>query len=101
MGLSKLIKKTEITCIEFIFECLHKLISTIKHKFIRENFKYTPIYREMLSLFNSLVGEKLNPDLMKWRVLLFKSLSLLCFDDALDDYRSNIRNAIILIKSSQ
>ena len=55
----------------------------------------------MLALFNSLVGEKLNPDLMKWRVMLFKSLALLCFDDTLDDYRSNIRNAIALIKNSK
>jgi hypothetical protein len=35
---------------------------------------------------------------MKWRVLLFKTLSLLCFDDVLDDYRANIRNTIQLIK---
>ncbi len=54
----------------------------------------------MLSLFNSLVGEKLSKEVMRWRVLLFKTLSLLCFDDVLDDYRSNVRSAIKLIKES-
>lgn len=100
MGMSKLIKRSEIGSIEFIFACLHKLIAEIKHKFRREFFKTTDIYREMLSLFNSLVGEKLSKEVMRWRVLLFKTLSLLCFDDVLDDYRSNVRSAIKLIKES-
>lgn len=39
LTLSNLMKKAEITCIEFIFECLHHLIFIIKHKFIRDQFK--------------------------------------------------------------
>ncbi len=41
IGLSKLIKHSEITCIEFIFSCLYKLILKLKHKFTRQVFKHT------------------------------------------------------------
>jgi hypothetical protein len=37
---------------------------------------------------------------MKWRVLLFKIISLLCYDDLLDDFRGNLRTVLDLIKSS-
>ena len=33
----------------------------------------------------------------RWRILLFKTLSLLCYDDKLDEYRVNIRQSLVMI----
>jgi hypothetical protein len=54
----------------------------------------------MLKLFMELVGEKLSPDIMKWRILLFKTISLLCYDDTLDEYRANVKSTIKNIKET-
>jgi hypothetical protein len=37
---------------------------------------------------------------MKWRVLLFKIITALSFDDALDEYRGSIRQTVGLLKTS-
>ena len=34
----------------------------------------------------------------KWRIILFKTLAFLCYDDKADDYRSNIRNSLQMIQ---
>jgi hypothetical protein len=35
---------------------------------------------------------------MRWRALLFRIITALCFDDALDEYRGSIRSTIKIIK---
>jgi len=37
---------------------------------------------------------------VKWRVLLFKIITLLTFDDSTDQYRLNIRSTVQLLKST-
>lgn len=66
----------------------------------REYFKDTQIYKDMLLLFNNLSKLILKDDCIKCRVLLYKSMTALSFDDLLDSYRSNIRHAIGLVKHS-
>jgi hypothetical protein len=54
----------------------------------------------MLRLFNSLSLEVMSLEFMKWRVLLFKIITALSFDDTLDEYRGSIRNTVALLKAS-
>jgi len=66
----------------------------------REYFKDTQIYKDMLQLFTNLSKLSLDQTSIKWRVLLYKSMTALSFDDLLDSYRGNIRNTINLVKQS-
>jgi hypothetical protein len=86
--------------IDFIFQQLHDAITVIKSNMKREYFKKTAIYQEMLSLFKTLSLEPMPLEFMKWRVLLFKIITALSFDDALDEYRGSIRNTVELIRNS-
>lgn len=39
---------------------------------------------------------------MRWRTILFKTICVLSFDDALDDYRTSIRNTVdLLVKTAR
>ena len=97
-GISKLVSQTQIECMEFIMSTLHSSISNLKHAYSKESFRITPIYLELLALLNSLAGTQVHKDALKWRGQLFRALALLCYDDTLDDYRTNIRSSIQLIR---
>ena len=86
--------------IEFIFKQLYDAIITIKSNMRRDYFKRTAIYAQMLQLFKSFSQEPMPLQFMRWRALLFRIITVLSFDDALDDYRGSIRSTIDLIKIS-
>jgi hypothetical protein len=54
----------------------------------------------MIKLFTQLSTEAMPLHIMKLRVLLYKIITTLNFDDALDDYRQSIRATIRLLKNS-
>jgi hypothetical protein len=63
----------------------------------REYFKGTAIYAQMWQLFQQLAMQPMPLEFMRWRTILFKTICVLSFDDALDDYRTSIRNTVALL----
>lgn len=99
-ALGKFIRCAGMSNIDFIFQQLYDAIRLIKSNMKREYFKKTAIYFEMLRLFKSLSLEPMPLEFMRWRVLLFKIITSLSFDDALDEYRGSIRNTVDLLRTS-
>ena len=52
----------------------------------------------MLTFLNELANQSSNVN-ARCRIMLFRTLSILCFDDMLDDFRNNIRTSIKIIMS--
>jgi hypothetical protein len=90
----------EFENIEYIFQLLYETITRTKMAMHREYFKDTQIYKDMLQLFTNLSKWNLDQNSIRLRVLLYKSMTALCFDDLLDSYRGNIRSTIGLVKQS-
>jgi hypothetical protein len=83
--------------IDFIFQQLHNAIKLIKSNMQREHFKHSAIYAQMWELFQQLALQPMPIEFMRFRVLLFKTICVLSFDDALDEYRGSIRNTVGLL----
>ena len=86
--------------LEFIFNSVYNAVSRLKSKYPRGIFKYMVIYLEVLEYLKRLANQTLeaNP---KWRIQIFKTLSILCFDDMLDDFRKNVRESIEMIMNKE
>jgi hypothetical protein len=77
---------------------LYESIVEIKVNMIRENFVKSNIYQGMVRFFNIVCQEPVLNPFLKSRVLLFKSMTVLSFDDTLDEYRRSIRTVIAFFK---
>lgn len=64
----------------------------------RTYFSSTQIYKDLSILFNQLCSEIIPHELFKLQTLLFKIITSLSFDDILEEYKKNIKSAIIMFK---
>ncbi len=82
--LGRLVRYEGMVNIDFIFQQLHNAIKSIKSNMQREHFKNSAINAQMWQLYQQLALQPMPIDFMRFRVLLFKTISVLSFDDALD-----------------